>query len=69
MEKHCQTCAYCIKADSATVLRCGLEYFQRPPSERKPVRLDHYPAVKADGMCSHWADNASTVLRTALPTD
>lgn len=67
MGKHCQTCAFCLKADSATVLRCGLEYFQRPPSERKPARLDQYPAVQADGTCSHWADNASNVLR-ATPT-
>lgn len=67
MGKNCQTCAFCLKADSAAVLRCGLEYFQRSPSERKPIRLDQYPAVQADGKCHHWADSASNVLR-ATPT-
>lgn len=64
MENHCQTCAYCLKADSATVLRCGIEYFQKPPAERKPVRLDQYPAVQVDGSCPNWADQATSVFRS-----
>lgn len=64
MGKNCQICAYCLKAESAAVLRCGYEYFQRPPSERKPARLDQYPAVQADDRCPNWADQATSVLRS-----
>ena len=64
MGNNCQTCAYSLKADSSVELRCGREYFQRPPSERKPTRLDQYPPVQVDGTCPNWADHAKTVFRS-----
>jgi hypothetical protein len=63
MAKTCLTCAYCLKTDSQSPLRCGIQYFQRPPSERKPARLDQYPSVTAIHSCSAWNELAQEFHR------
>lgn len=68
MEKICKTCANCLKAELPGEIRCGLEYFAKPPSERKPERLDHYPLVTATDSCASWASEASAAHRPGQGT-
>ncbi len=65
MGNTCQNCAYCLRVDTTT-LRCGQTYFQLPPSERKPMRLEHYPVVQADNSCPAWASQNAGVLRAGV---
>ena len=60
----CHNCAYCLRVEATTTLRCGQTYFQLPPSERKPMRLDHYPMVQTDHSCSSWTRVDTGVLRS-----
>lgn len=50
----CKTCKYVMGGDSAhRQLHCGLSYYQIPPSKRKPAKLDQYPKVSSEYVCSH----------------
>jgi hypothetical protein len=60
----CHNCAYCLRVDGTSTLRCGQTYFQLSPSERKPMRLDHYPMVLIDHSCSSWTRLDTGVLRS-----
>lgn len=66
MGMNCQNCTYCLKTESPVMFRCGFEYFQKPPSERRPERLDHYPQVDALGTCAKWADEVNPLLRQGM---
>lgn len=48
--------------DLKVPLRCGVDYFKQPPTQRHPQRLDHYPPVSADDSCALWVDHAVSAL-------
>lgn len=59
----CDRCAFVMHSDSSTSgLRCGHSYFQAPPHDRKPLKMDHYPEVQALDSCEHWSGKADRVL-------
>jgi hypothetical protein len=62
MEKDCQTCTYCLKSNSTATLRCGIEYYKLPAVLRKPMHLDHYPAIPQIRTCPSWVTRVTTVL-------
>jgi hypothetical protein len=42
----CKTCKYVMGGDSAhRQLHCGLSYYQTPPSERKPAKLERVSRI------------------------
>ena len=58
MQQHdsCKTCKFVMGGDSAhRGLHCGLSYYQAPAAERKASKLDNYPVVSAEHVCTHWA--------------
>jgi pimeloyl-ACP methyl ester carboxylesterase len=57
----CQTCALNIKDGRA--FRCGFDYFQVPPSQRRPPKLTSFPEVAASHSCPRWDPNGSSVLK------
>lgn len=64
MENDCQTCTYRLKSDSTATLRCGIECYKLPAGLRKPMRLDHYPAIPPSRTCPSWFTHVTTVLRS-----
>jgi len=51
----CKNCQYVIQSDSAeSGWRCGWEYFQIPPLERKAKRMTEYGEVEATDHCDKW---------------
>ena len=60
MAVSCINCANVMRLEDLKVpLRCGVDYFKQPPSQRHPERLDHYPPVDADGSCALWVGHDS----------
>ena len=52
----CKNCAYLLNAASPMDgLRCGYEYFQTPPRDRKVRSLNTYPEVSHQDSCGYWA--------------
>jgi hypothetical protein len=51
----CRTCSFVLGADPAHGrLHCGLSYYQLPAADRRPVKLDNYPVVTPEHVCTHW---------------
>ena len=63
MEMSCISCANVMRLEDLKVpLRCGFDYFNRPPSQRHAKRLDYYPPVDADGSCVMWLGHDSRTV-------
>lgn len=59
----CINCAFKIKDES--MLRCGFDYFQIPPLERKMPRLSSFEEVAPDHVCLRWRSVADSVLKAS----
>ena len=47
-----------MAAESTTIgLRCGKQYFDLPPAERKPKALSHYPETLSTNTCDSWTEH------------
>lgn len=52
----CKTCCFVLGADPAHKRsQCGLSYYQLTASERRPAKLDSYPVVTVNYVCTNWA--------------
>jgi tRNA(Ile2) C34 agmatinyltransferase TiaS len=59
----CDRCAFVMHSDtSASGFRCGHEYFQAAPQDRKPLKMDHYAQVHPLDSCEHWSGKTDRVL-------
>lgn len=63
MTTSCISCANLMRSEDQQVpLRCGIDYFKQPPSQRHPQRLDHYPPVDPDDSCAMWVGHAVSAV-------
>ena len=59
----CDRCAFVMLSDSSVSgFRCGHEYFQASPQDRKPLKMDHYPEVQPLYSCVNWNNKADRIL-------
>lgn len=59
----CQTCAYLMLSESSpTQLRCGMNYFRQPPSQRVVLNHNHYRPVDSLDSCEQWKRHSPAVL-------
>jgi hypothetical protein len=51
----CKTCKYVMGGDSShRQLHCGLSYYQTPAAVRRVNKLESYPLVFPENVCTHW---------------
>lgn len=51
----CRTCIFVLGADpSRELIHCGLSYCQMPTADRRTVKLDNYPVVSPEHVCTNW---------------
>lgn len=51
----CSNCRYVLLSDtSPSGLRCGWEYFQKPPLERKVRRMSQFAELEPVNWCEKW---------------
>ena len=54
----CMNCHYALKSETAsTGLRCGWDYFQQKPIERKVAQMATYAEVAAAHRCDKWRES------------
>jgi hypothetical protein len=54
-EQACQNCRYVLLSDTAeSGLRCGWDYFQNPPLERKVRRMSQFAELEPVDFCDKW---------------
>ena len=51
----CSTCFMKLTAElAASGMRCGKNYYESSPGERKALALYHYPVVQTANTCDSW---------------
>jgi hypothetical protein len=51
----CRNCKFVLLSDtSQSGLRCGWEYFQNPPLERKVKRMSQFAELEPVNWCEKW---------------
>jgi hypothetical protein len=54
-EPSCRNCRYVLLSDTAhNGLRCGWDYFQVPPLERKVKRMSQFAELEPVDHCDKW---------------
>jgi hypothetical protein len=54
-ERSCKNCRYVLLSDTAeSGLRCGWDYFQNPPLERKVRRMSQFAELEPVDFCDKW---------------
>ena len=65
LKMQCDRCAFVMLSDSSsTGFRCGYSYFQVPPVDRKPLKMDRYPEVQQIESCGHWNVKPENSVKT-----
>jgi hypothetical protein len=53
--QNCKSCRFVLLSDSShSGLRCGWEYFQKPPTQRKAERMSHFAELEPISWCGKW---------------
>ncbi len=54
-QRSCKNCRYVLLSDTAeSGLRCGFDYFQNPPLERKVKRMSQFAELEPVDYCDKW---------------
>jgi hypothetical protein len=61
IDSTCSNCGFHIK--DGRIFRCGYDYFQIPPSQRRTPKLTSFPEVAVSHSCPRWDPNGSSVLK------
>lgn len=64
MKKNDSTCSNCgFHIKDGRTFRCGFDYFQVTPSQRRTPKLTSFPEVAASHICPRWDQNGASVLK------